>query len=93
MSNMNPFELLGVSPDSDDKEIKAAYRKKTLECHPDLYPGDEQAEAMYLKITEARDMIDTEAKRRAIKSSRGITLSRGPSEAVQSLFRKIALLT
>lgn len=92
MSNINPFEILGVSPDADDKEIKAAYRKKTLECHPDLYPGDKEKEEMYLEFTRARDMIDTEVKRRAIKSSRGITLSRGPAEAVESLFRKVSLL-
>ena len=35
MSNPNPYDVLGVSKDADDTEIKKAFRKRSLELHPD----------------------------------------------------------
>jgi molecular chaperone DnaJ len=58
----NPYEILGVSPDATPEEIKRAYRKKARENHPDLNPGDKDAEARMNKINEAYDRITNPEK-------------------------------
>lgn len=45
------------------KEIKSAYRSKTKECHPDIFPGNKEKEALFLSITEAYEILMDEAKR------------------------------
>lgn len=34
-ANIDPYALLGLTPASTEKDIKTAYRKKSLTCHPD----------------------------------------------------------
>ncbi len=53
----NPYEVLGVSPDASDEEIKKAYRELTKKYHPDLNPGDENAARMMNDINTAYDQI------------------------------------
>lgn len=53
----DPYEVLGVSRDATDEEVKKAYRKLTKKYHPDLNPGDEHAAEMMNKINKAYDDI------------------------------------
>ena len=53
----NPYQVLGVSPDASDEEIKKAYRELTKKYHPDLNPGDEHAAQMMNNINAAYDQI------------------------------------
>ena len=52
--NLSAYEILGLSPSASVMEIKAAYRKRVKECHPDLFAGmDQQARALAERWTRA----------------------------------------
>lgn len=54
LETLSPYELLGLSPAASLMEIKAAYRKRVKECHPDLFSGmDDQAKALAERWTRA----------------------------------------
>lgn len=53
----DPYEVLGVSRDASDEEIKKAYRDLTKKYHPDLNPGDEEAAKKMNEINAAYDQI------------------------------------
>ena len=40
----DPYKVLGISPDATDEEVKKAYRTMAKKYHPDLNPGDKNAE-------------------------------------------------
>ena len=53
----DPYKVLGVSPSASDEEIQKAYRKLVKKYHPDVNPGDENAERKMRKINAAYDQI------------------------------------
>ena len=57
------YEVLGVDKKATEEEIKRAYRKKAKECHPDLHPGDKQAEARFKELNEANEVLSDPDKR------------------------------
>ena len=58
------YSTLGVTKASTDKEIKQAFRKLARKLHPDLNPGDKQAESRFKEINEAYEVLGDPAKRK-----------------------------
>jgi len=58
------YEVLGVSRNATDEEIKKAYRKLAKQYHPDANPGDKTAEAKFKEASEAYAVLSDPEKRR-----------------------------
>ena len=57
------YEMLGVSRDADSTTIKNAFRKLAKKYHPDINPGNAQAEKMFKDVNEAYSVLSDESKR------------------------------
>src|SRR5512140_2764065 len=60
----DPYETLGVTRSATDKEVKSAFKKLARKFHPDLHPGDKEAEAKFKAISAANDLLKDKEKRR-----------------------------
>lgn len=65
MSKADYYEVLGVSRDASDQELKSAYRKQALKYHPDRNPGDHAAEEKFKEASEAYQVL-SDADKRAV---------------------------
>ena len=61
----DPYEVLGVSRDASDEDIKKAYRRLAKQYHPDVNPGDKQAEEKMKEINAAYDAIKDASARQS----------------------------
>ena len=59
------YEILGVSRDAGEEEIKKAYRKKAFQYHPDRNQGNREAEEMFKKVGEAYSVLSDPQRRAA----------------------------
>ncbi|MBR2189248.1 MAG: molecular chaperone DnaJ [Eubacterium sp.] len=58
------YEVLGVDRNADENTLKKAYRKLAKKYHPDMNPGDQEAEAKFKEATEAYGVLSDPEKRR-----------------------------
>ncbi|MEK6530890.1 MAG: DnaJ C-terminal domain-containing protein [Deltaproteobacteria bacterium] len=63
MAQKDFYEILGVSRDATEDEIKKAYRSLARKYHPDLHPGNKEIEARFKEINEAYGVLSDQKKR------------------------------
>ena len=57
MTKKNYYEILDISPDATDEEIRTAYLKLALRWHPDKHHGDDSAKDRFQQIGEAYHVL------------------------------------
>jgi len=88
------YKILGVNRSASDKDIKSAYRKLARKYHPDVNPGDKQAEEKFKEIGEAYEVLSDPEKRKRYDQfgSNWQAWQRGPQGGVppgwQDVFRQ-----
>lgn len=59
----DPYAVLGVKPDATQDDVRKAYRQLAKKLHPDLNPGDKQAEEKFKQVSAAYDLLGDAEKR------------------------------
>ena len=65
MAKRDFYETLGVSKTCSESDMKSAFRKAAMQCHPDRHPGDKQAETRFKELNEAYQHLSDPQKRAA----------------------------
>jgi DnaJ-class molecular chaperone len=84
----DPYQTLGLTKTATDEEIRKAYRKLAKEHHPDLNPGNKQAETRFKEISAAYTLLSDPEKRRAFDA--GETDASGQPQAERRFYRDFA---
>ncbi|KZX01333.1 molecular chaperone DnaJ [Pseudoalteromonas luteoviolacea] len=63
MSKRDYYEVLGVSKDASERDIKKAYKRLAMKYHPDRTAGDEALEAKFKEVKEAYEVLTDSQKR------------------------------
>ena len=84
MSSGDPYELLGVKRDASQKDVQKAYRRLAKKLHPDLNPGNAEAEKQFKEVAAAYDLL-SDPERRA-RFDRGEIDSSGAEQPQQRYY-------
>ena len=63
MAFIDYYKILGVDKNIPQKDVRAAYRKRAKQFHPDLHPNDPKAKAKFQALSEAYEVIGDPDKR------------------------------
>jgi molecular chaperone DnaJ len=88
VSKRDFYDVLGVSKDATDQDIKSAYRKLALKHHPDRNPGDTEAEEKFKEAAEAYAVLADADKRSAYDrfGHAGVSSGAGPGGFDPTIF-------
>ena len=81
------YRSLGVQPGATAEELKKAYRGLAKKYHPDLHPGDKEAEARFKEINEAYETLSDPQKRKEYDEKQRTTQGREPQKKSASSAR------
>lgn len=84
---MTLYEIFGIPENADEKQIKKAYRRAMLLCHPDRNPDDKDAEEKSKLIGQVYEILSDPVKRGAYNAK--LAQSRQPQFARQGGFQII----
>jgi len=65
MAKRDYYQILGVTREASEEDLKKAFRKLAMQHHPDRNPGDKAAEAKFKELNEAYDVLKDPEKRAA----------------------------
>ena len=88
MQQRDPYEILGVAPAASAGDIQKAYRKLAKKLHPDLNPGNAEAEEKFKEIASAYGLVGDTEKRK--KFDRGEIDASGAERPPQQYYRDYA---
>src|SRR6476619_2079171 len=80
---MDFYVILGLGPGASPAEIKRAYRRLSRRYHPDINPGDRQAEALFERVTQAYETLSDPMRRREYDSAGGMATATAPATAFE----------
>ena len=73
------YAILGIAPDSDEVQIKAAYRKQARIWHPDVNDNSQESIIKFKEITEAYEVLTDSHKRSQYDIVKGFNIKRETS--------------
>jgi DnaJ-class molecular chaperone len=88
VSSRDPYEVLGVKRDASQQEIQKAYRRLAKKLHPDLNPGNAEAEKQFKEVAAAYDLLSDPEQR--ARFDRGEIDASGAERPQQRYYRDFA---
>ena len=87
----DPYQILGVTREATQEDIRKAYRRLAKMHHPDLHPGDKDAETRFKEIASAYDIIGDDKKRARFDSGEiDATGAERPQQPEREFYRQHA---